>query len=117
MATDALVLSTGVTPKGYAMHLVDIAEKFRALMPRPLLSAPMAGPGLEQRVRYILSWVPRPSAGRRGLAVAVLLVAAGIVTAAATFLPRPLAPVPLTPQEIEVQTRLNADPFPAEPAE
>jgi beta-lactamase regulating signal transducer with metallopeptidase domain len=116
MATDALVLSTGVAPKGYAMHLVDIAEKFRTLMPRRILAAPMAGPGLEQRVRHILSWVPRPPGGRRGMAVAVLLIAAGLVTAAATFLPRPLAPIPGTPEEIEAQTRLDANPFPDEPA-
>jgi len=117
MATDALVLSTGVQPKGYAMHLVDIAEKFRVLMPRRVLAAPMAGPGLELRVRNILSWVPRPPGGRRGAAIAILLVAAGLVTAAATFLPRPLSPIPLTPAEVEVHTRLTADPFPAEPGD
>ena len=115
MATDALVLSTGVAPRGYAMHLVDIAEKFRDLMPRPLPSAAMAGPGLEQRVRHILQYVPRPPGGRRGMAVAILLTAAGLVTAAATFLPRPLAPLPGTPEEKEVETRLAADPFPDEP--
>ena len=115
MATDALVLSTGVAPKGYAMHLVDIAEKFRTLMPRRILAAPMAGPGLEQRVRNILSWVPRPPGGRRSLAVATLLFAAGLVTAAATFFPRPLSPLPRTPVEIEVETRFTADPFPSEP--
>jgi len=115
MACDALVLSTGVAPKGYALHLLDIAERFRALMPRPILSAAMAGPGLEQRVRNILSYVPVRSGGRRGLVVAILLTAAGLVTAAATFLPRPRVPLPGTPQEIEVGLRLSADPFPAEP--
>lgn len=115
MATDALVLSTGVAPRGYAMHLVDIAEKFRTLLPSPLPSAAMAGPGLEQRVRHILQYVPRPPGGRRGLAAAVLFTAAGLVTAAATFLPRPLAPLPGTPEEQEVETRLAADPFPDEP--
>ena len=115
MATDALVLSTGVAPRGYAMHLVDIAEKFRNLLPHPLPSAAMAGPGLEQRVRQILQYVPRPAGNRRGIAVAILLTAAGLVTAAATFLPRPLAPLPGTPEEIDVETRLTADPFPDEP--
>ncbi len=115
MATDALVLSTGVAPRGYAMHLVDIAEKFRTLLPRPLPSAAMAGPGLEQRVRHILQYVPRPPGGRRGMAVAILFTAAGLVTAAATFLPRPLTPLPGTPEEKEVETRLAADPFPAQP--
>ncbi len=115
IATDALVLSTGVAPRGYAMHLVDIAEKFRNLLPRPLPSAAMAGPGLEQRVRHILQYVPHPPGGRRGMAVAILLTAGGLVTAAATFLPRPLAPLPGTPEKREVETRLDANPFPDEP--
>ncbi len=117
LATDALVLSTGVAPKGYALHLVEIAEKFRTLVPRTVPATPMAGPGLEQRVRHILSWVPRPPGGRRGMAIAILLTAAALVTAAATFLPRPLAPLPGTAEEREVETRLNANPFPDEPAE
>ncbi len=116
LATDALVLSTGVTPKGYAMHLVEIAERCRTRVPRLLPAAPMAGPGLEQRVRHILSWVPRPPGGRRGTAVALLLGAAALVTAAATFLPRPVPPLPGTPEEIEADLRLSANPFPDEPA-
>jgi beta-lactamase regulating signal transducer with metallopeptidase domain len=116
LATDALVLSTGVTPKGYAMHLVEIAEKFRVRVPQMLPAAPMAGPALEQRVRHILSWVPRPSSGRRGLAIAILLSAAGLVAAAATFLPHPAAPLPGTPEEAEADLRLSANPFPDEPA-
>ncbi len=115
MACDALVLSTGVTPKGYAMHLVDIAERFRSLLRQPFPSAAMAGPGLEQRVRTILQYVPRPAGRGRRLAVALLFSASGLVTAAATFLPRPYMPVPGTPEEVEVDTRLSADPFPAEP--
>jgi beta-lactamase regulating signal transducer with metallopeptidase domain len=115
LACDALVLSTGVAPRGYAMHLVEIAERFRSIAPRPLLSAAMAGPGLEQRVRTILQYVPRPPGGRRGLALAVLFTAGALVTAAATFLPRPRAPLPGTAQEKEVETRLAADPFPDEP--
>jgi beta-lactamase regulating signal transducer with metallopeptidase domain len=115
MACDALVLSTGVAPRGYAMHLVDIAEKFRSLLRQPLPSAAMAGPGLEQRVRTILQYVPRPRGKRRGFAVGVLLSACALVTAAATFLPAPYTPLPATPEEVEVQTRLSADPFPAEP--
>jgi beta-lactamase regulating signal transducer with metallopeptidase domain len=113
MACDALVLSTGVAPRGYALHLLDIAERFRSLAPRPLLSAAMAGPGLEQRVRNILSYVPGSSGSRRLVAV-ILLSAAGLVTAAATLLPRPSVPLPGTPEEKEVQTRLSADPFPGE---
>ena len=62
-------------------------------------------------MRQILQYVPRPAGNRRGIAVAILLTAAGLVTAAATFLPRPLAPLPGTPEEIEVETRLTeADP-------
>ncbi|HEX2747723.1 MAG TPA: M56 family metallopeptidase [Verrucomicrobiales bacterium] len=115
MACDALVLSTGVAPRGYAMHLVDIAEKFRSLLRQPLPSAAMAGPGLEQRVRTILQYVPRGGENRRGLGVAVLLSACALVTAAATFLPRPPSPLPVSPEQQEVNTRLSADPFPAEP--
>lgn len=115
MACDALVLSTGVAPKGYAMHLVDIAEKFRSLLRPPIPSAAMAGPGLEQRVRTILQYVPRPAGGGRRLAAAMLLSACALVTAAATFLPRPHLPTPATLEEVEVYTRLSADPFPANP--
>jgi beta-lactamase regulating signal transducer with metallopeptidase domain len=114
MACDALVLSTGVAPKGYAMHLVDIAEKFRSLVRQPLPSAAMAGPGLEQRVRTILQYVPRPGGHRKGVVFAILFSACALVTAAATFLPRPYTPPP-NPEEQEAQTRLTADPFPAEP--
>ena len=49
--------------------------------------------------------------------ITILLTAAALVTAAATFLPRPLAPLPGTAEEREVETRLNANPFPDEPAE
>lgn len=115
MACDALVLSTGVAPRGYALHLVEIAERFRNLTSRPLLSAAMAGPGLEQRVRTILQYVPRPPGGRRGLAVAVLLSACALVTAAATFLPRPHIPLPGSPEQVEADTRLTANPFPDQP--
>jgi beta-lactamase regulating signal transducer with metallopeptidase domain len=114
LATDALVLSTGVAPKGYALHLVEIAEKFRARVPQMLPASPMAGPALEQRVRHILSWVPRPPGGRRSMGIAILLAAAGLVTAAATFLPEPVAPLPGTAAEAEADLRLSADPFPAE---
>jgi beta-lactamase regulating signal transducer with metallopeptidase domain len=115
VACDALVLSTGVAPKGYALHLLDIAQRFRNLTPRPLLSAAMAGSGLEQRVRHIMAWVPGSAPRRKGMAIAVMVTAAGLVTAAATLLPRPKAPLPGTPQEQEVTTRLLADPFPATP--
>jgi beta-lactamase regulating signal transducer with metallopeptidase domain len=115
LACDALVLSTGVAPRGYAMHLVDIAERFRSLVRQPLPSAAMAGPGLEQRVRTILQYVPRPPGGRRSLAIAMLLSAGALVTVASTLLPRAYPPLPGTPEDKEVQTRLSADPFPAEP--
>jgi beta-lactamase regulating signal transducer with metallopeptidase domain len=115
LACDALVLSTGVAPRGYARHLVEIADRFRQMAPRPLLSAAMAGPGLECRVRTILQYVPRPPGGRRGMALAMLFTAGALVTAAATFLPRPRVPLPGTAEDREVQTRLAADPFPGEP--
>jgi beta-lactamase regulating signal transducer with metallopeptidase domain len=113
-ATDALVLSTGVAPKSYAMHLIDIADKFRRRADRPMLSAAMAGPGLEQRVRSILSYVPRPPGGRKGLAVAAVVSAGALVAAAATFLPRPQPLAQDAPMAKEVQLRLTADPFPAD---
>ena len=113
-ATDALVLSTGVAPKCYAMHLIDIADRFRQMADRPMLSAAMAGPGLEQRVRSILSYVPRPPGGRKGMAVAAIFTAGALVTAAATFLPRPQPPLPGSPMAKEVDLRLTADPFPAD---
>ena len=114
LACDALVLSTGVTPRGYAMHLVEIADRFRLRQPRPLLTAAMAGPGLEQRVRSILSYVPGGGGQRRVLAITLILTAGAVVTAAATFLPRPRTPLPGSPEEQEVETRLSADPFPVE---
>jgi beta-lactamase regulating signal transducer with metallopeptidase domain len=116
-ATDALVLSTGVAPKCYAMHLIDIADRFRRMARRPMLSAAMAGPGLEQRVRSILSYVPRPTGRRKALAIAAVITAGALVTAAATFLPRPQAPLPGSPMAKEVNLRLSADPFPAETLE
>ena len=116
MATDALVLSTGVPPKGYARHLVEVAEKFRAGLPAVLPAAAMAGPGLEKRVHHILSFAPGSMRPSRTVAVLLILSACAAVSALATMLPRPLPhSIFITPaMEQDAKQRLEAEPFPEE---
>ncbi len=114
MATDALVLSTGVAPKGYAKHLVEVAENYRSGLPAVLPAAAMAGPGLERRVRTILSFVPGSLRPSRTVAALLVLSACTAVSAIATVLPHGLPhQLLLSPlMQGEVETRLSADPFP-----
>lgn len=110
-ATDALVLTTGVRPRGYATHLVEIACSRRTVETLPV--AAMAAGGLEQRVVSILKW---SAPVRRGPAFPVIALcltgAAGVF--AASFVRVTEIHAALSPEAVaEVEFRLSADPFPA----
>lgn len=107
-ACDAIVVSTGIRPASYATLLCDLASNTR----HPLPSASIAeASSLRARVTRLMA-----PPGATSPALTAFLILATIATALAFSLLRRAEPAPSLPIPAEeIQLRLSANPFPANP--